>query len=257
MLRSANDLKGFTIEANDDDVGDVVEFYFDDEKWTIRYLVADTGSWLMGRRVLISPRSLGTIDWNSRKLRVNMTKERVENSPGIDTDKPVSRQHEMAFSDYHGYPYYWGGPYLWGPAAYPSGYRGTYSPARSSTVEKELDAAKREQDDVHLRSTKEVSSYYIEASDDDIGHVEDFLIDDETWTIRYMIVDTRNWWPGKKVLVSPEWIRSVSWTDSKVFVDLSREAIKNGPEYNESGPLNRDYEKQLYEHHRRPEYWGN
>jgi hypothetical protein len=124
-------------------------------------------------------------------------------------------------------------------------------------VEKEIDSALQEQSDVHLRSTHEVSDYYIEATDGDLGHVEDFLIDDETWTIRYMVVATRNWWPGKKVLVSPEWIRSVSWTDSKVFVDLSREAIKNGPEYNESGPLNRDYEKQLYEHHRRPEYWGD
>jgi hypothetical protein len=256
MLKSVSDLKGCTIEATDGDVGDVEEFYFDDEKWTIRYLVADTGSWLMGRRVLISPISLGTADRNSQKLRVNMTKERVENSPGIDMDKPVSRQHETTFSDYYGYPYYWGGPYLWGPVGYPR-YPAAYPAAGPSTVEKEIDSALQEQSDVHLRSTHEVSDYYIEATDGDLGHVEDFLIDDETWTIRYMVVATRNWWPGKKVLVSPEWIRSVSWTDSKVFVDLSREAIKNGPEYNESGPLNRDYEKQLYEHHRRPEYWGD
>lgn len=256
MLRSVDELKGYAVEATDGEVGSVVEFYFDDESWTIRYLVADTGTWLTGRKVLISPSALGDVDWSSRKLRVNVTRERVENSPGIDTDKPVSRQHEMDYSDYYGYPYYWGGPYLWGPVAMPSGYRGTYAPQRPTTVEKELEAAKRQQEDVHLRSTKEVSGYYIEASDGDIGHVEDFLIDDETWTIRYMVVDTRNWWPGKKVVVSPEWIRGVSWTDEKVRIDLSREAIKNAPEFDEHAPLSRDYERQLYGHHGRPEYWG-
>ncbi|MGH7927671.1 MAG: PRC-barrel domain-containing protein, partial [Candidatus Binatia bacterium] len=192
MLKSVDDLNGYTVEATDGDVGSVVEFYFDDDNWTVRYLIADTGSWLMGRKVLISPMALGKVDWNAEILHVHMTRERVEHSPGIDTDKPVSRQHEMTYHDYYGYPYYWGGPYLWGPAGYPSGYRGTYSPAHPRTVEKELDAAKRQQDDVHLRSTKEVTNYHIEASDGDIGHVKDFLIDDESWTIRYLVIDTRN-----------------------------------------------------------------
>ena len=113
MLRGANELKGYTIEASDGDIGEVVQFYFDDEKWTIRYLVADTGGWLMGRRVLISPAALGRVDSNSRRLHVNMTKERVENSPSIDTDRPVSRQHETDYYNYYGYPYYWSGPYVW------------------------------------------------------------------------------------------------------------------------------------------------
>ena len=119
MIRSASELKGYTIRASDGDIGEVMQFYFDDEKWTIRYLVADTGGWLMGRKVLISPAALGRVDWNSRTLGVNMTKERVENSPSIDTDRPVSRQHESAYYDYYGYPYYWSGPYVWGPVAYP------------------------------------------------------------------------------------------------------------------------------------------
>jgi hypothetical protein len=110
MIRSASELKGYTIEATDGDIGEVVQFYFDDEKWTIRYLVADTGGWLMGRKVLISPAALGRVDWNSRKLHVNMNKERVENSPGIDTDRPVSRQQETDYYNYYGYPYYWSGP---------------------------------------------------------------------------------------------------------------------------------------------------
>jgi hypothetical protein len=163
----------------------------------------------------------------------------------------------MDLSDYYGYPYYWGGPYLWGPIAYPIAPIASKQQNDSPpTMQKELHAAKQQQDDLHLRSTAEVSNYYIEAHDGDIGHVEDFLIDDETWTIRYLVIDTRNWLPGKKVVVSPKWIQSVSWSDSKVRVDLSRDAIKNAPEYRGSASLNRDYEKQLHDHHRRPEYWA-
>ena len=253
MLRSVNDLAGYSIEASDGEIGSVVEFYFDDENWTVRYLVAHTGGWLMGRKVLISPAALGDVDWESKRLWVNMTKQRVQDSPDIDTDKPVSRQQEMKYYDYYNYPYYWGGPYLWGPVGYPR-YAAAYPAAAPSTVKNEIDSAARNKDDVHLRSTREVTGYYIDALDGDIGHVDDFLIDDETWTIRYLVVDTKNWWPGKKVLISPEWIRSVSWSETKVFVDLSREAIKNGPEYNPSDSPGRDYEKHLYEHHHHPDY---
>jgi hypothetical protein len=261
MVRSASELKGYTIEATDGDIGEVVQFYFDDEKWTVRYLVADTGGWLMGRRVLISPAALGRVDWNSRTLHVNMTKERVENSPSVDTDRPVSRQHESDYYDYYGYPYYWSGPYVWGPVPYPV-YPPVVPPAgpdpagEPTTADREISAASKESDDVHLRSTQEVTNYYIEASDGDIGHVEDFLIDDESWTIRYIVIDTRNWWPGKKVLVSPEWIRSVSWSDSRVYVDLARDKIKNAPEYDASLPLTRDYETRLHNHYGRSEYWN-
>ena len=184
-----------------------------------------------------------------------MTKERVKNSPDIATDRPVSRQHETAYFDYYGYPYYWTGPYLWGPVAYPA-YPLAPAGGSPSSVQREVAAGTHQQEDVHLRSTQEVTNYYIEANDGDIGHVDDFIIDDENWTIRYVVVDTRNWWPGKKVLVSPEWIRSVSWTDSRVYVDLSRDTIKNGPEYDPSLPVSRDYESRLYKHYGRSEYWN-
>ena len=250
MLKDVKELKGCTIAASDGEVGEVVEFYFDDEKWTVRYLVADTGGWLRGRKVLISPAALGKIDWQARRLPVEMTKARVENSPDIDTDKPVSRQHESLYHDYYGYPYYWTGPYLWGPVAYPVEYPAADPGEGPSTVQKEVRSAMEQQGDIHLRSTNEVTHYYIEANDGEIGHVEDFLIDDENWTIRYMVADTRNWWPGKKVLVSPEWIHAVSWTESKVYVDLARDTIKHGPEYNPSMPITPDYERRLNEHYR-------
>jgi hypothetical protein len=255
MLRSVKYLKGYRIEAKDGDIGEVVEFYFDDETWTVRYLVADTGNWLTGRQVLISPMALGKIDRNSNRLQVNLSRSQVENSPGIDSEKPVSRQHEAEFSTYYGYPYYWAGPYIWGPVPYPVGSAMPAPPTGATTVREEVASAQREQTDVHLRSTKEVTGYYIEASDGDIGHVEDFLIEDDSWKIRYIVVDTKNWWPGKKVVVSPEWIRSVSWTDSKVYVDVPRDAIRNAPEYDTSRPMTRDDEKRLYAHHERPNYW--
>jgi uncharacterized protein YrrD len=250
-----NELRGYTIRATDGDIGEVLDFYFDDDNWTIRYLVAATGGWLMGRKILVAPFALDKVEPDSRRLNVTITKDQVRKSPDIDTDRPVSRQQETAYYDYYGYPYYWAGPYVWGPVPYPAAYP-PHPASEPTSVQKEIEAAKQEQEDVHLRSTREVSGYYIEATDGDIGHAEDFLIDDQNWMIRYMVVDTRNWWPGKKVLVSPEWIRSVSWTDSRVRVELSRDAIRNGPEYDPSAPIERDYERRLYEHYRRPAYWG-
>lgn len=256
MLASANDVIGYSIETTDGPVGTVADFYFDDEHWTIRYLVADTGGWLTGRKVLISPAALDKIDRDTKRLSVNLSKEKVENSPDIATDQPVSRQHEADYHDYYGYPYYWTGPYLWGPVAYPP------LPARSAphdqesgTVRKEVQAARERSQDVHLRSLAEVTGYYIEAADGDIGHVEDFLLEDGSWTIRYVVVDTRNWWPGRKVLVSPQWIRWVSWSNGRVYVYVTRDRVQNAPEYDPSLLPDREYETRLHSHYGQPNYW--
>jgi len=248
MQYSVKHVKGYDIGATDGDIGKLDDFYFDDESWTIRYLVAETGSWLLNRKVLISPFALGKADLSKKRVNVTLTKKQVEESPSIDTDKPVSRQHEASYLDYYGYPHYWGGPYLWGPVTYPQ-----LSDAAQRRNE-EARAEREEGNDLHLRSANKVTGYHIEATDGDIGHVEDFIIDGETWEIRYIVVDTQNWWPGKKVLVAPQWIGRVSWNDSKVYVDLSRETIKNGPEYHPDA-LNRKYEETLYDYYKRPKYW--
>ena len=180
-----------------------------------------------------------------------LTKKQVENSPSIDTHLPVSRQHEAAYLGYYGYPYYWGGPYLWGPSEFPVGLD-TSTMAASDAL---ADRIQRESNDSHLRSSEAVTGYSIEATDGEIGHVDGFIVDYDAWAIRYIEVATRNWWPGKRVLVSPEWIELVSWAASKVRVALSREAIKNGPEYVESEPITREYENRLYFHYGRPPYW--
>jgi hypothetical protein len=247
-------LKDSSLRAKDAEIGSVEDLYFDDEGWAIRYVVVDTGKWLPGRKVLISPVSVTTVDWDAKAITVSLDKIQVENSPDIATHKPISRQHELEFYDYYGYPYYWPGPYMWGPVPYPGLLGG---PSQPSSQDKELRAIEEKQrsQDQHLRSAREVINYYIEASDGEIGHVEDFLLDDESWAIRYLVVDTKNWWPGKKVIVSPQWIRSVSWPDSKVYVDLPRQSIKGAPEYNEKEGLTRDYESRIYRHYGRAPYW--
>jgi hypothetical protein len=251
MLTNATHLKGLVVRATDGELGSVEQFYFDDETWAIRYLIVEAGGWLGGRRVLISPFSVVDMDLLDKRLDVSLTKKQVEHSPDIDTHQPVSRQHEAAYLGYYGYPYYWGGPYLWGPAFYPAGLAGSTNASAQAMAER----VRRESADSHLRSSEAVIGYNIEAADGEIGHLDGFVVDDEAWAIRYIEVATRNWWPGKKVLVSPAWIERVSWTESKVCVGLSREAIKDGPEYVESMPITREYENRLYFHYGRPPYW--
>jgi hypothetical protein len=244
MLTNAKLLKGFVIRTTDGEIGAVDQLYFDDETWAIRYFTLETGSWLAGRQVLVSPISIVHTDWQAKRLDVVLTKKQVENSPNIETHRPVSRQDEATYLGYYGYPYYWG--------FYPAGLA---DPAANFDNEVLADKIRRESTDSHLRSTEAVTGYHIEATDGEVGHVQGFVIDDENWAVRYMEVATRNWWPGKKVLVSPAWIERVSWTDSKVFIRLSREAIQSGPEYVESMPITREYEQLLYRHYDQAPYW--
>jgi sporulation protein YlmC with PRC-barrel domain len=245
MLIKAKTLKGYKLNGLDGEVGKVKEFYFDDQHWAIRYLVADTGNWLTGSQVLISPYALVAVNKEAEHINIDLTKKQIEDSPSLDSDKPVSRQFELDYYGYYGYPMYWGGSYMWGAYPYIVHDRDKW---RGSTQNGKAW-------DPHLRSTYNVSDYQIQTKDGDIGHVEDFIIDDETWAIRYLIIDTKNWWPGKKVLVSPKWIERVSWSESKVFVNLTRENIKQSPEYTEESMLTRDYETKLHRHYNRQGYW--
>ena len=257
MLRSVKQLEGFAIGASDGPIGKVKDFYFDDEAWVVRYLVADTSKWLGGRDVLISPYSLGKPDWDGKSLPVTVTKEQVRNSPGVDSDLPVSRQYERSYLGYYGYPYYWGSSGLWGQGFYPGALPlGTgYDPYDTYQGYVRAPTARDGDNDPHLRSCNSVTGHHILATDGEIGHVQGFLLDDSTWSIRYLIVDTSNWWVGHKVLVSPEWIERVNWADSTVSVDLKRQQIKDAPAYDASAPFGRDEENALYGHYTRNGYW--
>jgi hypothetical protein len=251
MLTSANRLKGLVIHATDGEIGTVEQFYFDDETWTIRYLTIETGGWLHGRRVLISPISVVNTDCQRKRLDVALTKKQVESSPNIDTHKPVSRQHEADYLGYYGYPYYWGGPYLWGPAYVPIGLAAPMPSSKKALA----DRIRNESADSHLRSTEATTGYHIQATDGEIGHLQGFIVEDEAWAIRYIVAETRNWWPGKKILISPSWIQDVSWEASNVYVGLSQHTIMHGPEFIESMPITREYEDRLHLHYGRPPYW--
>ena len=247
MLHSVKALQGFTVLATDGDIGTIKDVYFDDARWTIRYLVIETGGWLSGRRVLISPISFRQPDWKKEEIRVELTRQQVEDSPGIDEEKPISRQHEEEFFRHYDYPLYWVGPLLWGFGAFPpiggmfGGDRDDAAAQASSDGTQEVSHV-----DYHLRSTADVIGYHIRATDHAVGHVEDFLFDEKDWSIQFMAVETRNWLPGKHVLISPQRIDSVSWPDRHVFVNVTRLAIEQSPEYDPANPPSRDGRADLY-----------
>ena len=212
-LHRLQTLRKYTIGATDGDVVGVDTIYFDDVSWTVRYLVVDTGTWLPGRKVLISPRSIERVDVERDRVVTNLTRERVENSPDIDTKKPVSRQQESRYYNYYGYPDYWTGPYRWGlwadPFVLPPYPPGPTAEGLPPAVAQELAAREHADDDPHLRSAAAVTGHGIQATDGSLGHVEDFLLEEPSWAIRYLIVDPTNWWPGPHVVISTEWVAGV------------------------------------------------
>lgn len=231
MLDKAKTLTGYRLNALDAEFGKVKDFYFDDHEWTIRYLVADTGEWLIARQVLISPHALSGLNRHEQYISVDLAKDQIEHSPSLNKHQPVSRQFENEYCLYFGMPMYWG--------------------FQRETAR----AHSRGRGDPHLRSVNAVRGYEIEATHGTIGRVEDFLVDSETWAIRYLIIDTHRWLPGKRVLISPEWIERISWSERQVVVGLEREAIERSPEYKDGSPVTRDYEATLHLHYDREAYW--
>jgi len=242
MLRSVKKMKDLGLGARDGRIGHVEEFYFDDNQWTIRYLVAQAGNWLTGSMVLLSPHVLGKPDEGHKIMPVNLSRAEIRNSPSPETDRPVSRQFEEDYYRYFGWPYYWAGPYLWGPSPFP-----ILPPGQIEGLELAGDDQSRNipKGDPHVRSTDEVTGYHIHAKDGEIGHIEDFLYDDSNWAIRYLVVDTRNWWPGKKVLVPPGWISHIRWEERTVDTDVLREDIRQAPAYEPGNPITAEFEREL------------
>jgi len=250
LLRNAKRLEGHALRARDGMLGEVKDFYFDDHHWHVRYCVVETGRWLHSRRVLISSEVLGDYDATLEAFPVDLTMEQVRRSPDVDTDKPVSRQHEETLRQHYGWPGYWGivlgADGLANPILEPT-------PATSDADAGFTDGDRplKRRGDPFLRSVNDTIGYRLEASDGALGHVEDFLIDDEDWRIRYLVVDTRNWWAGRKVVVAPAWILDVSWEKARVAVDLTRNMIKNSPPYEPTMPWSEDYAGALHEHYGR------
>lgn len=271
MLRSLNHLRKCRIGATDGPIGDVTDFYLDDLHWIVRFFVVDTGTWLESRKVLISPSSLGTPDWSAFTLPVTLTRKQVRNSPDIDTELPVSRQQEAIYLAHYGNTSYWGAGLLGGgllrrgllPIAtypeYPAFPVGTLEPVAGdaeSAAHALTDRTGRQDDDPHLRSCKTVIGYHVDATDGEVGHIDEMLVDDQTWSVRYLVVNTSNWWLGHKVLIAPQWITGVHWEDETVAVDLSCDAVKRAPPYDADATLDRSSETILFSHYQRAPYWG-
>ena len=254
MLHSLTALRKFHVHAADGDIGEVTDGYFDDERWVIRYLVVNTGSWLNGREVLISPYSVARVDDADSAIVTQLTRKQVEGSPSIDTAKPISRREEETYLAYFGYPVYWPYTTLWAwgatPVVIPP------DPGLDRVRPPGAQAAPPTSTDAHLHAGREVTGYHIQGADDAVGHVEDFLFDDDSWAVRYLAADTRNWLPGKHVLISPQWIREVSWPERLVVVQLSREEIEGSPQYDPKHLPTRSEEADLHRHFRRPGYWN-
>jgi len=248
MLQSIQRLYGQPVIARDGEIGNIKDCYFDDEAWGVRYLVVETGNWFDTRQVLISPYSFEPNNQVSGSIKLDLTRQQVKDSPEVDTHRPVSRQHEIDYLDYYGYPTYWDGAFLWGMSELPtSRSMGTTTGGRSDTnvgrFEHEEDART---EDTHLRSTRAVSGYRIQAADGGIGHVDGFVFDDAAWVIRDLIVDTRSWWPGgDQVLIATRWLNHIDWIGSSVSTPLTRDEVRSSPLFSAIAP-DRSFKEELH-----------
>lgn len=238
MLRSLHEIMRFQLQGLDEEIGRCKDFLFDDKLWVIRYMVADTNKWLpFGRKVLISPISLGEPDWEQHKFPIHLTREEIKNSPSLDEHQPISHLYETELFKYYGYGYYWMNEGLWGTYPNPT-------PLVDDNVLEDNTQIKTE--DRHLRSTDEVKGYRIHATDQEIGHIDDFILNDDNWTILYIVVDTHNWLPGgRKVLISHQSIEAVSWADGSITVNVSAQKIKESPPFELERLIDPQYEIHL------------
>ena len=257
MLIVGSAFTDYAIEASDGSIGTVKTFLFEDGSWKIRWLVVDTGHWLPGRLVLLHPSAIGSADHQRRQLPVNLTKAQIEASPDIRQDQPVTMQMQSELHRYYGWDPLWGGQGFYGAGLNEFGLAGgavmpTFG--RERAMEADRVQLGSEEGDPHLRSMAAVTGYHIHATDGAIGHVENFMLDDATWTIRYLIVDTRNWWPGAHVLISPYAVQSVAWGTDEVRLNVSREQVKGSPPWDPAEVAEQVYERQLHRYYNWPGY---
>ena len=226
MLRSIRELFGYTVREVDGEIGLVRDFLVDNREWNVTYLEIDLTQWFPGKKVIVPPSRIGQPDGKKFEVPLLLSKAQVVNSPAIKLDETVCRLHEEELALHFG-----------------------WDPCIISTDSKKVE------DHSHLQSSRELMGYHLHATDGRIGHIEDFILDDEDWILRYAVVDTRDWLPGRRVLMPLPWITTVIWKENSVLIDHSRENVKNSPEYDPSSPVNRHYEEVLYNYYGRPTYW--
>lgn len=232
-------LKGFSLQARDGEIGTITDVWFDDDRWTVRYLVVRTGGWLRGREVLLAPSVVRGVSLAREQIAVGLTRAQVEKSPPIDSEQPVSRHYESRLHHHYGWTPYWLGSAF--------GALGTMGADTAAPQEPREPVG--EPPDPHLRSSGEVRGYGMHARDGDIGEVVDFVIHEEDWSIRYLVADTRKWLPGRKVLLAPSWVQAIRWSDREIAIDMARETLRSAPVYEGPQAIDKAYEVRLYQHY--------
>ena len=218
MLKNINEIYGTQVAATDGNIGHVRDFYFDDQNWIIRYMIVDTGNWLPGRQVLLSPHAFDGFGPDGDAIAVRLTKDQIGNCPSIETHRPVNRQYERDYFHYYSWPPYWDNGSIWGVGEIP---------VLPLPVPDRLPVTGQDpNDDIHLRSTQAVTGYDIEAVDGVLGAVAGFLVDHKSWAILNLVVETGHWYSCKRILISTSAVQSISYTDAKVVVKLTRADIQ-------------------------------
>ena len=202
MLLNLKSLFGVSILAKDGNIGHLHDVLFHDQSWVVRYFVVETGNQFSGRRVLLSPFSFLKPEWEKRILPVDLTIEEVRQSPDVDTDLPVYRQQEIAMTRHYGWPAYW-----------------TMEASRLAGEKSESEG------DPNLRSANEILTYKVKTSDGDLGSMDDLVVEDANWFIRFLVLSAGGWFEGQKLLVATRWVGSVSWANKEVIVPHSRDSI--------------------------------
>lgn len=247
MLRSLQNLYDYQINATDGSVGWIKDFLFDDQKWELRFLIASP--WLFGQDVLLAIRTIGPLDRHNQTLPIRLTMKQIIESPDIHSQIPASQRDILEQTPYHEWPSYWTG-FDTLLAEHPA----LTLPVKTQPAETPAEGHAPGEGN-HLQSARDTQGLHIAAIDGGIGHLEDFIVNVENWRIRYLVVATKNWLPGSKVLISPKWIRSINWTEEKIHIDHTVQEVRNSPPFDPAEPINRAYEQVLYDYYGRPHYW--
>jgi sporulation protein YlmC with PRC-barrel domain len=252
MIRSLKAIEGYTLEAEDGDIGRCSDFLFDDEQWTVRYMVADTGRWLPERKVLVSPHFLGPPRWENQRLPVHLTRAQIADGPPLDSDAPVSRRYEQTYHEFFSAPFYWLGGGLWGTTPLPGMVVPPPDPIETPTASAQM-TTEDLPEDTHVRSVNEVVGYRVTARDGKhAGHVEDLLVDDASWAVRLVVVDRSRLPFSKRVLLTVEWIEDLDWAEQDIRVGVDEAQVANAPEFDPREPVNQAQETVLYDYYGRP-----
>ncbi|MAT13943.1 MAG: hypothetical protein CMJ46_01580 [Planctomyces sp.] len=235
MLISGNILLGYKVKAVDGEFGKITDLLFDDQNKMVRYFVINCGNWLNKDEVLLSPVAFETPDHEDFTISTILSRHAISNAPSINTKPPVSKQDESALARYFDWPMFW---------------------SRIPSSRQEIHESPEGQVEGHLRSLKEVKGYTIHCPQGDLGHVEEMIVDTETWALRYLAIDTGNWLPGKRVIIGIDWLSEISWEEQHAYIELSRDDVQNAPIYDPRTPINRDYEAEVYDYYGRPTYWS-